>query len=167
MCRVAHRITLQALLTYFVGTYDEAFSTSQYLSERCNYDLDQNPNLASRPSCADMNAGSFFVQLTNQILSLQEGFVVDRDRSIQVWNQPVYKYAFSAPVVSGSNVNLTLAYTYGKETVPQWSAHPVYPITEVLNISLTLDSQGNVIGGDYGEFDRPDFAWSMQVGIHF
>ncbi len=172
---------IKALLTYFVGTYDEAFSTSSYLAQRCNYDLDQNPNLASRPSCSDMNAGTFFVQLTNQVSKIQQGFVVDRDRSIQVWNQPVYQYSIGAPIRTGSTVNFTMTYTYGKETQPQWNAHPVYPyvillpfffffsltllfsITEKLAMSVNLDSNGNVIGGDYGEFDRPDFAWSMQI----
>ena len=75
----------------------------------------------------------------------------------------MYKYAISDLAVSGSLVNLTLSYTYGKETVPQWDAHPVFPVTEDLNISLSLDAAGNVNGGDYAEFDRPDFAWSMQV----
>jgi hypothetical protein len=64
---------VKALLTYFVGNYEEAFSTSTYLGERCNYDLDQNPNLGSRPSCADLNAGSFFVQLVNQVSNLKQG----------------------------------------------------------------------------------------------
>ncbi len=154
---------IKALLIYFVATYDEAFSTSSYLGERCNYDLNQNPNLQTRPSCADLNAGAFFVQLVNQVASLQQGFVVDRDRSIQVWNQPVYSYQISNLQSNGTAVNFTLTYTYGKETVPAWKAHPVYPVSEDLSVTLQLDSKGNVIGGDYGEFDRPDFSWTMQI----
>jgi hypothetical protein len=34
----------------------------------------------------------------------------------------------------------------GQETMPQWTSHPTYPITEEYDYTLQLDAKGNVIG---------------------
>jgi hypothetical protein len=105
---------VKALLTYFVATYEEAFTTTSYISQRCNYDLDQQPQLANRSSCVDMNAGTFHILLANQMNQPTGGFIVDRDRSIAVWNQPVFSFSASCVNVNSTNVMCTTKMTYGK-----------------------------------------------------
>ena len=85
-----------------------------------------------------MNAGSFHVILGNQIGMEKKGFVVDRDRSIAVWNQPVYSFqssivhreTFARPDISmNQRVQVVTSMTYGKETVPQWESHQSSKLT--------------------------------------
>jgi len=133
-------------------------------------DLDQQPQLANRSSCADLNAASYFVLITNLLAKKNTGFVLDRDRGIQVWNQPVFSYSFRSREVAARagaahTYQLTFKMTYGKETQPQWDAHPVYPVSETYVFLVDTDASGNIIGGDYGanQWDRGDFAWVVQI----
>jgi hypothetical protein len=44
------------------------------------------------PSCSDVNAGAFHVVLTNQLGHMKEGFLIDKARDLEVWNQPVFRF---------------------------------------------------------------------------
>jgi hypothetical protein len=139
--------------------------------------LDADPSAASDPECADLDAGAFHVVLANQLGLLKQGFVVDRDRSIQVWNQPVNSFetqvgAIDVPranATSGAKNSVVIStdMTYSKETYPQWQAHAAYQVTESYNYYLDLDSNGNIIGGSMVSFDRTDFAWSQTASPFF
>lgn len=59
----------------------------------------QNPLLASQarlnsqdPACSDTNAGAFHIVMANQLGIMKEGFLMDKTRDGEVWNQPVYKF---------------------------------------------------------------------------
>src|SRR5205085_508842 len=59
---------------------------------------DANPNppapeLANKPECSDMNAGSFHVSVANLIGIHSRSFVADVDRFNDIWNQPVTSYS--------------------------------------------------------------------------
>jgi hypothetical protein len=146
---------IKALLSYFVAEFSDPQSATKFVGQRCNIDLQQNPAARSTPACADLNAGAFHVLLANVIGGAKKGFVVDRDRSIMVWNQPVFKY--SATITGGNSV--ALHYCYGKETQPMWEAHPTNVVCEDLAYSLDLSSAGKITGGSYSTYDRPDFLW--------
>jgi len=133
------------------------------VARRCSYDIMADPSKANTSACADINAGTLHVLLTNQLAS-NVGFVIDRDRSIQVWNQPLW--AFSSSQTSstprpdgGASVQLQVTVTYGKERVPMWNPYPTYSISETYVYHVELDVKGNIIGGDHITWDRPDFAW--------
>lgn len=137
---------VKALLTYFVAMYDEAFTTTTYIAERCNYDLSQQPQLANRSACADMNAGTFHVVIANQMARPQGGFIVDRDRSIAVWNQPVFYWNTTCISLNATKVQCSTLMVYGKETQPMWQSHDTYPVGEYYKYSLDLDTKGNITG---------------------
>lgn len=44
------------------------------------------------PACVDVNAGAFHVALANQLGIRKEGFLIDKTRDVEVWNQPVFRY---------------------------------------------------------------------------
>jgi hypothetical protein len=44
-------------------------------------------------SCSDINAGAFHVALTNEIGIKKNAMAIDRDPTVQVWNQPFVKYS--------------------------------------------------------------------------
>lgn len=160
---------VKALLTYFVAMYDEAFTTTTYIAQRCNYDLGQQPRMANRSACADMNAGTFHVVIANQMAQSQGGFVVDRDRSIAVWNQPVFLWNTTCTALNGTNTqSCTTLMVYGKETQPMWQSHETYPVGESYKYTIDLDADGKITGGTYLDnspaADRVDFAWNVQIG---
>jgi len=54
---------------------------------------EQDPSQENVSSCADLNAGAFHVLVANMLSrNIASGFVGDRDRGLQVWNQPIYKF---------------------------------------------------------------------------
>lgn len=113
-----------------------------------------------------MNAGSILTVLANQIGVTKQGFVIDRDRGIQVWNQPVFSYSFQCqPSTGGNSAACQTSLTYAKETAPRWAPHAPYTLTETYRHTVDLDPRGNVVGGQYSadQFDRPDFAWKLTI----
>jgi len=156
---------IKALLSFYMGQFDTG--RTWFVADRCNNDLASDATKETIPACMDQDAGSFHVIMTN-IMGLQKkGFVIDRDRSIQVWNQPFHRFnvdnitELAAPRTPGANssVQVTVSITYGKETSPRWNSHPVYEVTEQYNYYLDLDLQGRILGGEHIAWDRPDFSW--------
>lgn len=84
-------------------------------------------------ACADINAGAFHILLTNMIALQNKGFVIDRDRSIQVWNQPVFGYnsrvldsrepSHSAAPTAVKEVFISTKARYTVEVNPQWYSY--------------------------------------------
>ncbi len=59
----------------------------------------KDPNFVSNarmnsqdPACSDTNAGSFHIVMANQLGIMKEGFLMDKTRDQEVWNQPIYKF---------------------------------------------------------------------------
>jgi hypothetical protein len=155
-----------------------------FVAQRCNTDLSQNPPAQNYPECKDLNAGALHILFANLIQS-QSGFVYDRDRSIQVWNQPIYSIQStlgatrapsqgSAPgtkkeqnvrfIVCIQFFKIVSLVTYVKETVPAWDAHDPYLITENYTYWVELDGTGKILGGSHVTWDRPDFMWMVGFG---
>ena len=63
------------------------------LTEIKNPKFVENALLASQdPACSDTNAGAFHIVMANQLGIMKEGFLIDKTRDKEVWNQPVYKF---------------------------------------------------------------------------
>jgi len=160
---------IKALLTYWDAVYQTNTDT-QFMGQRCNFDLNADPSKLDFPACADLNAGSQFVLMAN-LISKDIGYVIDRDRSIQVWNQPVYGYDgsivenrtatnTSAPgTVREVRIQMTLYWV--RELVPSWVAQPPYILTFALDFWLELSDNETILGGSWNSYNRPDFAWNM------
>lgn len=70
---------------------------TEWLQRNANQVL--NPNLAkmvrqaaNAPECEDTNAGAFHVTMANQLGLMKEGFLMDKNRDAEIWNQPVYGF---------------------------------------------------------------------------
>ena len=58
-------------------------------------------------ACRDVNAGAFHLVIGNQLGLNREGFLIDKTRDVEVWNQPVFRYdsevlGWSAPDAGAS-----------------------------------------------------------------
>jgi len=78
---------IKGLLSYYYS-YDR--SPSHYIGKSCRsgkkflFDIDG--------SCKDVNAAAFHIALTNELGIKKNPLAMDRDPSVQVWNQPFVKY---------------------------------------------------------------------------
>lgn len=95
--------------------------------------------------------------------SQNSGFVIDRTRSVQVWNQPVFAYTSSVDHSNPTNPTVSMIISYGKETSPNYKPHDTYVYNETYTYTLELDGSGNIVGGEFLQWDRTDFAWMTQV----
>lgn len=139
------------------------------------------------PECQDTNAGAFHIVMTNMLGKQKTGFVAEMVRDKEVWNQPVYKYTSSVkdlttPYVRRTNgtvkqveVNTELFYANdggrmfwrndGSDDEFYAWANPTNGTSNYRSASkkmkyiLDLDRRGNIIGGHWLSYERPDFLW--------
>jgi hypothetical protein len=170
---------VKALLTYFLAQFAQGQEKTQFIGERCNTDLREHEANADSPECADVNAGTFHIMLTNMLGLGGKAFTCDIDRSIEVWNQPMTKYEYtlgntseptntSAPgTVKEQSVSLTMYYV--KETYPSPAAHKALVLNNKYNYVLELDANGNILGGSYDndQWERVDFMWAEEAPEFF
>ena len=165
---------IKALLDYYVGVY--SIAPSKMLGSRCNVDLSAHPDLTNLPECRDVNAGSFHVVLTNFIGKRHQGFIADITRDAEVWNQPVYGYESRITGKHGpspgagpgtvSEVEVETTMSYAAEIMANWNAvvgtdQSVVPIV-IYNYRLELNQKGEIIGGEWEGWARPDFLWTQE-----
>lgn len=158
---------IKALLTYFLAQYAVQRDV-KFAAQRCNTDIRKETAKENAPECRDINPGAFLVILANEVAA-NRAFAIDIDRSIEVWNQPVFAYTLSASgrrqpsngsaPGTASEVRASLSVSYVKEVVPQVHKYSPYVLQLDYDIWLELDQDGNILGGTWNEWDRPDFAW--------
>ena len=124
-------------------------------------------------ACSDVNAGSFHIILANKVGLQKVGFVADLDRGREVWNHaPV---SFKSEVVAKNTVkNFTSQFAVASvevKTTVKYAAsiqphqEPIIgtPIAEYYerdyHYYLELNSQGEIVGGSWLSWQRPDFLW--------
>lgn len=167
---------VKALLSYFEGQI-RANAGSLFVGERCRGSFPSNTVPGSNP-CKDANAGGFHVFLANQLGLRRESFVFDVTMNYEVWNQPAISYESkilderppSRGAAEGTvrEVSLETKLHYTLEIQPQWQ--PVVGTRGQMETSKTyryrleLDKDGNIIGGEWLQADRPDFLWLPKRG---
>ena len=177
---------IKALLTYFLH---ETPAKTQFLGMRCNIDVHElyrkyrNGEISwsyyqqQKKACADTNAGSFHLVLSNQIGLLDEAFFVDVSRGAEVWNQAVYSYETvilqqrygasrkAAPgTVKEIKVHTRMFYT---TEIPQSFERPLgQPVAfKDYYYWLEINRNGEIIGGEWldSRANRPDFLWKQEI----
>lgn len=138
--------------------------------------------------CIDINAGAFHVIVANQIGLKNEGFVAEIVRDSEVWNQPVFAFDSqivetlsrikpSATKGTTKQIRVQTKMYYAndggkvywdeneKEENFMASWEPTNGTAEYSSdfeeyeYILDLDNKGNIIGGQWLTYERPDFLW--------
>lgn len=138
--------------------------------------------------CVDTNPGSFHIVLANMIGLKDQGFSAEVVRDKEVWNQPVYKYdtkvisesSQARPWASpntAKQVEVKTVMYYANDGGRMFWRHDgtddeFYAwwdqTTGTSNYRfdhkefhyyLDLDASGNIIGGQWLSYERPDFLW--------
>ena len=148
---------------------------------------------ANLTGCWDPNPASFHEVLVAQIAERKLGLVMDRTRTGQVWNQPIYSASFDIqplkPVTEVDDVSARYradgtAYLAEVTATVQWSGEPSTPQmtydagfdkgqlqSSTYQYTLEFDSKMRLIGGEWGTFDAmdptaeaPDFLFAFKSG---
>jgi hypothetical protein len=145
-----------------------------YSGYRCNQKKPSFNNISSKAACNGLNAGAFHVLLANLVQTGKNGFIMDIDAALEIWNQPVY--AYQSKVVEERNgaskgaapgtareVKVHTSVWYTAELDPNWFPHlsrgANFHKTATYQYRLELDGTGHIIGGMWESKERPDFAW--------
>ena len=189
-----HKITfnssdLKALLTYHMHMHQRKVKTYN-LGRRCNFDYKKNPEaVENKAACQDTNAGAFHIALANQIGKMNESFIMDKTRDLEVWNQAVFRYdsevvSMRAPSRSAdpravkevvlktevfyideephSEVNKKVDF-YEDELDEDGEKGVMYGYNvDDYEYALELDSKNRIVGGSWISYDRPDFIWKQE-----
>lgn len=138
--------------------------------------------------CVDTNAGAFHIVIANQIAYKKQGFVAEAVRDKEVWNQPVFAYEtevvsettnvdpYATPKTK-KQVRVKTRMHYGndggrmfwEQEDPEEEFYAWWnPTNGTSNYReahkdfeyiLDLDKRGNIIGGRWLSYERPDFLW--------
>jgi len=193
---------IKALLTLHMHTVPERSEEYTFLGERCFSDLkaifrkwrkvwDQESTSAeAQPAlrlkirkgldydlkdlkeCNDMNPGSFHIALGNSIGHKKEGFIMDKDRGGETWNQGVYGYKVNITKKRTETIKERPYTVYSIINTVQWVTEisqswkkvkdGIGLTTTEYKYDLYLDENGNIVGGKWltqGLMDRPDIIW--------
>lgn len=157
---------VKALLTYFQSRKAELRRTK--IGEPCWADLGSNPGAGALAACEDTNAGAFHLTLANLVGMENQAFVGDITRDAQIWNQPFHAYESVVESVTPASpgsapetmkevvVRTTVVYTV--EVHPHHDPRHADRTAEY-RYRLELDANGDIVGGSWISYDRPDFVW--------
>jgi hypothetical protein len=180
---------IKALLTYFLH---KNAGHSYFVSKRCNINdkllhrkLDQGlitPETyyekMNSAECRGINAGSFHIIISNLIGLRDKGFLFDRSRGSEVWNQAAHGYkskvvdkktdSFVGNPAPGTTTQIKIQTTlyYTCEVSMSWEKNSPY-IKDSKKAAYTywleLNANKEIIGGTWVSEKRPDFLWSRTI----
>ena len=129
-------------------------------------------------SCRDTNPGAFHLALAQYVGIQKKGFVVEIEKSKEVWNQPVAGYAFAygmkrrirpaerrrKPLSQRAVfvVNVSTRLDYSIEAEPGSPPGTSYLDSMNLQYTLELDRFNRIVGGEWKSQSHPDFLWIFE-----
>lgn len=167
-----------------------AKSPTKFLGSRCNLSLKtiykkytsgeisqaEYLKAFNDDACSDTNAGSFHVTIANTIGTAGMSFILDVTRGDEVWNQAAYGYQ---SVIKGRRahnnyiqgfyiseiITIETVLTYIGEVPKTWEKeiNPKSFKPKKYNYELFIDYNGNIVGGNWLTYERPDFLWTRQM----
>ena len=131
-------------------------------------------SIANRTSgCMDVNPGSMHIIMANKLGISKTGYIADMDRYRQVWNHAAVK--FDAKILGSTKLNrsaatsairavkvrtkVTYAASIDPEVTPVIATDLAKYDTRSYSYTLELNSNGEIVGGEWISKDRPDFMW--------
>ena len=175
---------IKALLIYYQQYSGNRSVQTVFAGERCDEEFNKLEERLSKgeitaaeleaaknsPACRDTNPGTLHLALANEIGRKKVGFVMDRTRDSEVWNQPITSYrseileksdTASEGAAPGTvkEVRVSTTVVYSVETAPSTEPIGVVEDENVYEYWLELDKNGEIIGGRWVSDDRPDFIY--------
>ena len=148
----------RSVQTVFAGERcDEEFSKLEERMAKGEITAAEFETAKNSPACRDTNPGTFHLALANEIGRKQIGFVMDRTRDSEVWNQPINSFSSeildqvdqaSEGAAPGTvkEVKLSTSVIYSVETNPSADAIGVVEAENIYEYWLELDKLGKIMG---------------------
>jgi hypothetical protein len=168
---------IKGLLSYYYAFGFQVENTHQ-LGLRCGKNDDDEDEYGWRSqkvdACdEDLNAGAFHLVITNMLGLKGLGFVGDLVRTEEVWNYPIYFFKSevqkegkperkSAPgTVKTVRMKTELTFAIENDNFFQTIIGTKEQLvqTKKYEYDLDIDINGNIIGGKWKSYERPDFLW--------
>lgn len=92
---------IKGLMAYYYSYRDRA--GAQYIGKSCR--AGKKLLLGLDGSCTDVHAAAFHIALSNEIGIKKNALAIDRDPTVQVWNQPFVKYESVVDRVEDRNIS--------------------------------------------------------------
>lgn len=154
---------IKALLTYYYSL--EMVDEHLQYGKRCE---DVNSNAEDRCN-EDVTPQDFHTILTNKLGLRGESFIIDIDRFEEVWNHPILSYQTTIVKDGRRSIRKVTLRTslYYVDVVEKSYWNPTigtlsHQISkQQLDYELSLNSEGNIIGGRWLSRARPDFIWTI------
>ncbi|MEE2743515.1 MAG: hypothetical protein VYD54_06370 [Bdellovibrionota bacterium] len=164
---------LKAIFAKWQAVWDrEATSEDVLPALRIKIRKGLDDELKGLKECNDMNPGSFHIALGNSIGHNKKGFVMDKDRGGETWNQGVYGYNAKIVKTRTEKVKEENHTVYTIENTVHWVTEIPQSWKRVKDgVGLTnttyiydlfVNSNGFIVGGKWltqGLMDRPDIIW--------
>ncbi|RLA62757.1 MAG: hypothetical protein DRQ89_08555 [Epsilonproteobacteria bacterium] len=186
---------MKALLTYNLHLFGGQTKT-YFMGSRCNVSLpwylklltldllseDQYLSMVRDENCNDMDPGAVHLAFSNLLGLKKLGFVMDKTRGSEIWNQGIY--AFKSTVEKTSKKRkLTwrglkvIGKVHKIRTRVTWVNEIRHTMKRVspdnglrtltYKYEIYTDNTGDIIGGKWLQKIRPDFFWRIEdPGIH-
>lgn len=185
---LVYNLELQADVTknYFMGSRCE-MRLPGLLAGLTNgrINTDKFLQLVGKEECADMDPGAVHLALATSIGLRKIGIVMDKTKSSQIWNQPIYAYDSKVlksripkreekeldPFLKIAKIlTIETNLVYVKEIQPNKDGKNL-PKDSLKDLTykydLFLNKEGNIIGGKWLSSERPDFFWRIDdPGFH-
>jgi hypothetical protein len=162
---------IKGLLGYFYS-YHRAPVAAAMVGKPCQ----------KRGCVEDVSPATFHLALANTIGLKNKAFLMDLDRTSDIWNHPVVAYEaeyrgnalLHEGVTPGTHsvIRMKTTVTFIDEAINQ-SWLPVIGTDNQLETQqiyqywLHLDIDGNVIGGEWKSNERPDYIWTISATPSF
>lgn len=154
---------VKALLTY---AYSKLIVNSDAaLGKRCEF-----YSLVEEDYCDnDLSPVTFHAVVTNKIGLRGQSFIADMDRYKEVWNHPILSYETKILTKRNRYVTVTtkLVYVDIFEKNSWEKGLKQMRSNFTTKYELELDKNGNMIGGRWLSYERPDFLWTVTEPLEF
>lgn len=165
------------LAAYYDYLLNNNLILSNYLGVRCDQNLPEGLGFGESvsTSCDDVNAASFHLALNHRINIEKKAFIMDMNSGVEVWNVPII--AYETEVINDDYPNYSTAANLASKIIHvktkvsylgyQLPEHdfeiPGLKGQKVKNkeyeYTLELTAEGDIVGGEWMDTDRPDFLW--------
>jgi hypothetical protein len=161
---------IKGLLSYYYS-YHQAPQAVTMIGKPC----------VQRGCVEDVTAASFHLALANMVGVKKKAFLMDLDRTRDVWNHPVVAYEaeyrgnaeIHDKVTPGTYavIRIKTTVTYIDEALnmtwaPVLGTDNQLETKQVYSYWLHIDRDANIIGGEWKSNERPDYLWTIDETTH-
>lgn len=159
---------IKALLSYFHAK--KSMKRAVRAGKRCKKNPGEFMWAWEKKACSDINAGEFHVLVSNYVGLMSKSLIIEAERYEAVANHPLEGYSYdiygTEQTEYGTRYWIGMSIKFPTVSAPYFD--PIVGTSRDFSFGrnyqyyLDVDSEGNIIGGEWITKDRPDFIWTQE-----